>query len=57
MRIWSINSKESLESLLFMVSFKKTSSIIKDTDIDVMRQSACLVINPITVKESTVVQW
>ena len=55
MAIWSLNSNESLESLLFMISLKGSSTIIKYWDIhcsmplDVQRMSACLVINPIMV--------
>ena len=45
MTIWSIHSKESLESFLFMISLKRPSNIIKESDVNVMRPTACLVIN------------
>ena len=45
MAIWPINSQKSLESLLFMISFKRSSSIIKmGYNMDIMQQSACLII-------------
>ena len=52
MVIWSINSKESSESLPFMISLKRSSSIVKEWHIawpGIMRQSANLVRNPIAV--------
>ena len=52
MVIWSKNSDELLENLILVVNSKRY--IVKryirvGYNLDIMRQSACLVLNPITV--------
>ena len=51
MAIYFINSKELLENLIFIISLKDHynhyGSVVYS--MGVMRKSACLVINPITV--------
>ena len=51
MTTWFINSIGSLESILFIFSLKGSSSIINCGlyCMGIMRQSACLVLNSITV--------
>ena len=46
-----INSKELLENLRLVIISKRLSNVIKKNgyNLDIMRHSACLVINPITV--------
>ena len=51
MVIWLINSKELLENLILVINSKRLSNVIKKVgyNLDIMRQSACLVVNLITV--------
>ena len=51
MVIKSINSNELLENLILVINFKKiVKRYIKiGYNLDIMRQFACLVLNPITV--------
>ena len=45
-----INLKVLLEKLIFVINSKILSNVIKiKYNLDCMRQSACLVVNPITV--------
>ena len=48
---WSINSKKMQVGLIFLISTKKIIIRCKRTgyNTNVMRQSACLVVNPVTV--------
>ena len=51
MVIKSINSNELLENLILVINSKKIVKryIRVGYNLDIMRQSACLVLNPITV--------
>ena len=48
---WSIKREKLLVGLIFLISYEKLSCVTKRIgyDINVMRQSVCLVINPLTV--------
>ena len=45
------NSKELLESTFLVTNIKKDNQTLQNEgcDIDIMRQSACVVVNPITI--------
>ena len=51
MVIWFINSNELLENLILVINSKKIVKrcIRVGYNLDIMRQSACLVLTPITV--------
>ena len=44
-----INSKKLQVGLIFLISSEKLSFVTNVLDINIMRQSACLVFNPIKV--------
>ena len=44
-----LNSNELLENLIFVIDSKRLRYIKVGYNLDVMRQFACLVLNPITV--------
>ena len=50
MVILFINSKELLENHILVINSKRLSNVIKlGHNLDIMQQSACLDVNPITV--------